>query len=85
MVGKGDGKSSSSTSGTIKLLDLCSGCGVQGIVCSSNLANSSSSATELTMVEINPRAVRFCRFNTLLNHCEGRVKIVQGDVRRLVV
>jgi methylase of polypeptide subunit release factors len=47
-------------------LDLCAGCGVQGIV-----AVSSGLVPKATLVERNPRAARFARFNAVLNGLNG--------------
>ena len=46
------------------VLDLCSGSGVQGIV-------ASRYARNVTAVDINPRAIRFARFNAQLNGIEN--------------
>ena len=41
-------------------LDLCCGSGIQGLI-------ASSYSKEVTSVDINPRAIRFSRFNAQLN------------------
>ena len=46
------------------VLDLCSGSGIQGIV-------ASRYARNVTAVDINPRAIRFARFNAQLNGIEN--------------
>ncbi|CAN0469010.1 unnamed protein product, partial [Ectocarpus sp. 12 AP-2014] len=46
-----------------EILDLCSGSGVQGIAAAVLRGGEAS----VTCVDINPRAVRFSRFNALLN------------------
>ena len=45
-----------------RLLDLCAGSGVQAIV-----AAARGGVTDVTLVDINPRARRFARFNMLIN------------------
>ncbi|CAM9751899.1 unnamed protein product, partial [Heterosigma akashiwo] len=50
-----------------KLLDLCCGSGIQGIV-----AAASGYASSVVCVDINPRAVRFARANALLNGVGAR-------------
>jgi hypothetical protein len=54
------------------LLDLCAGCGVQGV-----LAAVTYAAT-VVCVDANPRAVRFARFNFALN---GLPPLPRGDER----
>ena len=44
-----------------RLLDLCTGSGVQAIVAASHYAE------DVTLVDVSPRAARFARFNLLLN------------------
>ena len=55
-----------------RVLDMCSGSGAQGITYKLTTCPS----CELTMVDVNPRAVKMCELNKLLNNVEGRV--VQG-------
>ncbi|WP_055074456.1 carbamoyltransferase C-terminal domain-containing protein [Pseudanabaena sp. 'Roaring Creek'] len=43
-----------------QVLDLCSGSGIQGLV-------ASRYARQVTAIDINPRAIRFARFNAQLN------------------
>jgi len=43
-----------------RLLDLCCGCGIQGLV-------ASRYTREVIGVDVNPRAIRFARFNAQLN------------------
>ena len=54
-------------------LDLCSGSGIQGLLCA-------RFARKVVSVELNPKAVPVTRFNILLNHCEDRVELRQGDL-----
>ena len=46
------------------VLDLCSGSGIQGLV-------ASRYARRVVAVDLNPRAIRFARFNAQLNGIEG--------------
>ncbi|WP_028583701.1 carbamoyltransferase C-terminal domain-containing protein [Desulfogranum mediterraneum] len=55
-----------------KLLDLCTGSGVQAL-------SGSRYATEAVGVDLNPRAVRFARFNAQLNGIHN-VRFLQGDL-----
>lgn len=55
------------------VLDLCSGSSIQGLL-------SARSAKKVVSVELNPKAVPVTRFNILLNHCEDRVELRQGDL-----
>ncbi|CAB1114608.1 unnamed protein product [Ectocarpus sp. CCAP 1310/34] len=67
-----------------EILDLCSGSGVQGIAAAVLRGGEAS----VTCVDINPRAVRFSRFNALLNGLNtgggeeegGRFRAVVGDL-----
>ncbi|CBN75497.1 conserved unknown protein [Ectocarpus siliculosus] len=67
-----------------EILDLCSGSGVQGIAAAVLRRGEAS----VTCVDINPRAVRFSRFNALLNGLDtgggeqegGRFRAVVGDL-----
>jgi tRNA1(Val) A37 N6-methylase TrmN6 len=56
------------------VLDVCSGCGVQGLVAAMTYAESA------VLVELNRRAARFARFNTVLNGCEDRVRVLEADL-----
>ena len=53
-------------------LDLCTGSGVQSII-------ASQYSRKITAVDINPRAIRFARFNAQLNGV-GEISIQQGDL-----
>lgn len=59
------------------ILDLCCGSGVQGIAAAVLRGGNAF----VTCVDINPRAVRFARFNALLNGLdEKRFRAVVGDL-----
>ncbi len=55
-----------------RVLDLCTGSGVQAL-------NASRYANEVVGVDLNPRAVRFARFNAQLNGIEN-VRFCLGDI-----
>jgi methylase of polypeptide subunit release factors len=55
-----------------RVLDLCTGSGVQGIL-------ASRFANEVFCVDLNPRAVNFAKFNALLNQAEN-VRVLEGDL-----
>ena len=54
-------------------LDLCSGSSIQGLLCA-------RFARKVVSVELNPKAVPVTRFNILLNNCEDRVELREGDL-----
>lgn len=54
-------------------LDLCSGSSIQGLLCA-------RFACKVVSVELNPKAVPVTRFNILLNNCEDRVELREGDL-----
>ena len=54
-------------------LDLCSGSSIQGLLCA-------RFAKKVVSVELNSKAVPVTRFNILLNNCEDRVELRQGDL-----
>ncbi|EKX35051.1 hypothetical protein GUITHDRAFT_146804 [Guillardia theta CCMP2712] len=56
------------------VLDLCCGSGIQGI------AAAKLYGKQVTCVDINERAVRFARFNAMINGVASRVKVLQGDL-----
>jgi methylase of polypeptide subunit release factors len=58
-----------------KLLDLCCGSGVQGLC-----AAAADPAVTVTAIDLNPRAVRFTRFNAALNGLSARVHAAVGDL-----
>ena len=55
-----------------RVLDLCTGSGVQALV-------ASRYAGEVVGVDLNPRALRFARFNAQLNAI-GNVRFIAGDL-----
>ncbi|MBK1724297.1 methyltransferase [Thiocystis violacea] len=55
-----------------RLLDLCTGCGIQALT-------ASRYARQVIGVDINPRAVRFARFNAQLNGARN-VRFIRGDL-----
>lgn len=55
--------------GCSRILDLCCGSGVQSLV-----AARLSPVAEVIAADINPRAIRFCEFNTALNCFVDRLK-----------
>ena len=57
------------------LLDLCTGSGVQGIY---QVAVGRYSGA--TLVDINPRAIRFAKFNAALNGLDAKVTVEQCDM-----
>lgn len=64
-------------SSTEAILDLCCGSGVQGIAAAALREGNAV----VTCVDINPRAVRFARFNACLNGMDNhRFRAVVGDL-----
>eukprot|EP01052_Picozoa_sp_SAG31_P051609 SAG31_NODE_12335_length_949_cov_1.154118_1_plen_197_part_00 len=61
------GLSAVQPSRTLKVLDLCCGCGVQSICIAVCRDDRGVGKTSLTLVDRSPRAVRFSRFNAALN------------------
>jgi predicted RNA methylase len=57
-----------------RLLDVCTGTGVQAIVALTHYAR------EAHLVDVNPRAVRFARFNLALNGLAERGHVHHGDL-----
>ena len=57
-----------------KILDLCTGSGIQAI------AALRYYAEEAVLVDVNPRAVRFARFNLLLNGLDERGEVREGNL-----
>ncbi len=51
----------------VKVLDLCCGCGIQSLAIAKCRQARGAGTTSLTMIDRSPRAVRFARFNALLN------------------
>ncbi|MFA5005070.1 MAG: class I SAM-dependent methyltransferase [Candidatus Omnitrophota bacterium] len=56
-----------------KVLDLCTGTGVQAILLSQG-------ASQVAAVDISARAVSFARFNAALNNLGNKVKIMRADL-----
>ena len=56
------------------VLDLCCGSGVQGIVALSEYADTA------VFVDLNPRALRFTRFNLFFNGMQHRAKVFNGSL-----
>ena len=52
------------------LLDMCAGCGVQGIA-----AVAGELAAAATMIELNDRAIRFANFNCVLNNVDDVIDV----------
>mmetsp|Transcript_153669 Transcript_153669/g.294438 ORF Transcript_153669/g.294438 Transcript_153669/m.294438 type:complete len:521 (+) Transcript_153669:58-1620(+) len=58
-----------------RVLDLCTGSGVQGIIAAKR------GAADVVLLDRNPRALRFAQFNAWLNSVGDVVRVVQGDLR----
>jgi hypothetical protein len=58
-----------------RLLDLCAGCGVQGLY-----QVAAGQCTHATLVDVNPRAVRFAKFNAALNGLAEQITVQQCDI-----
>jgi len=59
------------------VLDLCSGNGVQGIFAAKRYAQ------KVLLVDVNTRALRFLRFNAILNEVDSKTEIVYANVSNL--
>ena len=57
-----------------KVLDLCTGSGIQAIAALRYYADAA------ILVDVNPRAVRFARFNLLLNGLDARGEVREGNL-----
>ncbi len=55
-----------------RTLDLCTGSGIQSII-------ASKYSKDVIAVDINPRAIRFARFNTQLNGINN-IRVIKGDL-----
>ena len=62
-----------------RILDLCAGSGVQAISALAGLREISPTSKAMC-VDINERALRFTKFNSMLNGMGDRVEIVKGDL-----
>jgi len=93
-AGESDGKESGQSSYITmslprRILDVCAGCGVQGIVAAlraqqhqqQQQQQQESIIEEVTLLELNPRAVRFATFNAALNYLQTQITVLQTDVR----
>ena len=60
------------------ILDLCCGSGIQGICSLFRYMNEA----DVISIDVNCRALRFTRFNALLNEVSDRVNTVWGDLSR---
>lgn len=61
-----------------RLIDLCTGNGVLPI-----LLSACTRCADMTAVELQPRPAALARRNVALNGLEGRIKIIEGDIREL--
>ena len=57
-----------------RVLDVCCGSGVQSLVAARTYADA------VVALDINPRAVRFCRLNAHLNGLEAKLTVHESDV-----
>ena len=62
-----------------RILDLCTGSGVQAISLLAALRKLSP-ISKVVCVDINERALRFTKFNSMLNGIGDRVHVVKGDL-----
>ena len=63
-----------------QILDVCTGCGIQGLYGLQQM-NSNKDA-HATLLDINPRALRFVLANAMLNGIElDKIKLVQADLQ----
>ena len=63
--------------GSLRILDLCTGSGVQALSALQSLGDNTSNAL---CVDINNRALGFVRFNAALNELAGHVDVRQADI-----
>lgn len=64
---------------TLHILDLCTGSGVQALSTLVALSKVAPKSTA-TCVDVNDRALRFVKFNMLLNGLEGKVRTAKCDL-----
>lgn len=62
------------------ILDLCTGSGIQAIATLAALGQYNLT-TKAICVDINERALRFTKFNSILNGMGERIDVVKGDIR----
>ena len=68
-----------------RILDFCTGSGIQALSLLLSLSDVSPKAAAVC-VDINPRALRFTRFNALLNGIENeRIQTIEADLINQVV
>lgn len=63
--------------GSLRILDLCTGSGVQALSALQSLGDNTSNAL---CVDINERALRFVKFNAALNELADQVDVRQADL-----
>jgi methylase of polypeptide subunit release factors len=73
------GSQRQATKHNFKVLDLCTGSGVQALSVLASLERVDPKASALC-VDINERALRFTKFNSLLNGFEDRVHVIKADL-----
>ncbi|HYP99334.1 MAG TPA: methyltransferase [Polyangiaceae bacterium] len=56
-----------------RVLDLCSGSGIQGLLCAARAAD------QVVGLELSPNAVQVARANAILNGLEGRIEFRESD------
>ena len=61
------------------ILDLCTGSGVQAIAALAALGQCDPTAKAIC-VDINERALRFTKFNSILNGMGDRIDVLKGDI-----
>jgi len=72
--------------GNLHVVDMCTGCGVQGICAASMLGQGGKSKSEgtisVSLRDINPRCIEFAAFNSKLNnnHDENEINFYHSDV-----
>lgn len=80
LVKRGDFKSHHCNKKQFKILDMCAGSGIQALSVLASLEKVDPTATAIC-VDINDRALRFTKFNALLNGLDGgRVHAIKADL-----